>query len=119
MGDNYNDIVDTLVASGATADDIARLKTEARGYAMDNNPLGETVKGNLPKLNLDEYKALKGITKREDINPEMLQYLRKDGRSFNDNSWSELFPDRIQDNGSGFVNIMPDTLRKCAATQSP
>ena len=123
MGDNYNDIVDTLVASGATADDIARLKTEARGYAMDNNPLGETVKGNLPKLNLDEYKALKGITKREDINPEMLQYLRKDGRSFNDNSWSELFPDRIQDNGSGFVNIMPDEIAEyyenVAATQSP
>lgn len=123
MGDNYQDIVDTLVASGATADDIARLKTEARGYAMDNNPLGETVKGNLPKLNLDEYKALKGITKREDINPEMLQYLRKDGRSFNDNSWSELFPDRIQDNGSGFVNIMPDEIAEyyenIAATQSP
>ena len=123
MGDNYQDIVDTLVASGATADDIARLKTEARGYAMDNNPLGETVKGNLPKLNLDEYKALKGITKREDINPEMLQYLRKDGRSFNDNSWSELFPDRIQDNGSGFVNIMPDEIAEyyenVAATQSP
>ena len=123
MGDNYNDIVDTLVASGATADDIARLKTEARGYAMDNNPLGETVKGNLPKLNLDEYKALKGITKREDINPEMLQYLRKDGRSFNDNSWSELFQDRIQDNGSGFVNIMPDEIAEyyenVAATQSP
>ena len=123
MGDNYNDIVKTLVASGATADDIARLKTEARGYAMDNNPLGETVKGNLPKLNLDEYKALKGITKREDINPEMLQYMRKDGRSFNDNSWSELFPDRIQDNGSGFVNIMPDEIAEyyenVAATQSP
>ena len=123
MGDNYKDIVDTLVASGATADDIARLKTEARGYAMDNNPLGETVKGNLPKLNLDEYKALKGITNREDISPEMLQYLRKDGRSFNDNAWSELFPDRIQDNGSGFVNIMPDEIAEyyenVAATQSP
>ena len=123
MGDNYNDIVDTLVASGATADDIARLKTEARGYAMDNNPLGETIKGNLPKLNLDEYKALKGITKREDINPEMLQYLRKDGRSFNDNAWGELFPDRVQDNGSGFVNIMPDEIAEyyenVAATQSP
>ena len=112
MGNNFRDIANNLKVGNITADDIARLKSETGSYAVDNNPLPEITKGNLPKLSIDDYMKVKGYTRREDIPQEMLQFLRKDGERFDipDQSWGEMFPERTQGAGSGSVDITADDI---------
>ena len=103
----------TLLKDSISADDYKKLKDSAYfGYELDNvgtDTLYGTSKSALPKINRADYEKVTGYSGKN-VEPEMQQFLSKDGRNFNDMAWAQLFPERTKGVGSGSVDITADEI---------